>query len=119
MNTANTSLPTRNGKVEQAIDRFLSLVDDSGTKLGNAIAHGVQAIGLKKLAQWFESHRKSANSSVAIPASWASAGVGYWHPTHGTSCDSVRSSAGRCPARQRAHGECLMPRSAGPAGGRP
>ena len=39
--------------------------------------------------------RKSANSSVAIPASCASAGVGYWQPTHGTSWLIMRFIAGR------------------------
>lgn len=61
MNTANGSLPTRNGRIEQAIDRFLEIIDDSGTKLGNAMAHGLKAIGLKKLAELFETPEKPAS----------------------------------------------------------
>lgn len=62
MNTAERSLPTKNQRIAQAIDRFLSIVDDSGTKLGNAVAHGFQAIGLKKLAELFETPKKPASS---------------------------------------------------------
>jgi hypothetical protein len=62
MNTTDRSLPTRNGKIEQAFDRILSIIDDSGTKLGNAVAHGFQAIGLKKLAELFETPKKPASS---------------------------------------------------------
>ena len=46
--------------------------------------------------------RKSANAAVVIPASCASAGVGYMHATHLISSFRIRGSTGRIASRSSA-----------------